>query len=868
MTDTHARASRPALVLSLAAALWGCTATHATAQILRDDFAGQLDPALGWDGDLDAFVVEGERLRLLDARTPAPGVASLYFPAAVRDTACFTLGVELDFSPSASNAATWWLAADRPLTQAGVAGFGVEIGGISGSDDAFVLFHDDGTDRVDILSTAPGSAGGDPVIADLAVCFGESRGWELVAAFPDGTTDARGPNATPAPLAGSFTGITGRYTSSRNGLLFFDAISVGPVFVDTEAPQLVLAEALDARMVRLLADEALDPAAAASPTQYTVAANTVVEVDVAGATVVLRLADDLTSGVPTAVEVAGWRDLAGNTAGALRTTVTFVAPRIVGPFEVVISEIMADPTPAVGLPAVEYVELFNAGTGAVSLDDLRFVRGGDTLALPQNQTLAPGAYLALAGEEVPGDARYVAYPQLPALTNGGATLALVARDGSRVDEVSYTPAWHLGTRDDGGYSLERIDLAQACVVGQRNWTSSDALSGGTPGGANSVAATLPADSLRIVRRAIVDPATLTVDLNRSLGAGALADAFELDFRDVVDVREGERRGSYLLTLDAPLDRGSFDRVALSRGVGTCAPQDLASRRRLVVGIPEAATPGDIELNEVMYDPLAGQGRYVELANTTDRLLSLDALRLARLDSGRVGPLFEPEETVLLPPGGLVALADDRERLLGEFPTADPALAFATDVPTLGAQECLRLFDPVAEEVHWTVCYAEDWHNRAYANTDGVSLERISLAEPPTRGDNWTSAASTSNFGTPTLANSQRAPATPTPPSGTLALVSQTLSPDGDGFEDQLELRYAFGDPETLARFEVFDLAGRPVLTADGDVSPGANGTWRWDGVDDDGAAAAVGTYVLRVSSFSPSRAEEVEHFAFSLLLAR
>ena len=81
----------------------------------------------------------------------------------------------------------------------------------------------------------------------------------------------------------------------------------------------------------------------------------------------------------------------------------------------------------------------------------------------------------------------------------------------------------------------------------------------------------------------------------------------------------------------------------------------------------------------------------------------------------------------------------------------------------------------------------------------------------------------------------------------LQLASATITPNGDGINDRLEVRFvAFKVEGSEPQVEIFDLAGRRVAT----LTPGSEGSQRlftWDGRDADGASAAPGLYVLRVN---------------------
>lgn len=541
-------------------------------------------------------------------------------------------------------------------------------------------------------------------------------------------------------------------------------------------------------------------------------------------------------------------------------------PAALSPFDLLITEVMADPSPGVGLPEVEYVEVYNASGRAVELGTVELRRGVSAVSLPDT-VLAPDAYLALAEAGILGDPRFFAWDDLPVLTNSGVRLALLSEEGRTLDAVEYDPRWHAPGLRDGGYALERVDLSLPCVTGQANWATSTALAGGTPGTGNAVASRLEVDSLRVVALSVGGDTAARVITNRALEPEAAA-GFTVRGARVGEVRPvaGEL-GVYELVLAEPLTPGEVADLALATTARSCASAEAVSRERVAFGLPLRPAPGDWAINELLYDPPTGEGRYVELVNRGAGLLSSSDVRLARLDAaGAVDDLFASERAALVPPGGYLVLADDRASLLARFPGARASDVLGADVPTLGNEACLLLFDPAGDRELERVCYTAAWHNRAYANTDGIALERIDAGAPANRASNWSSAAVSAGGGTPTRANSQSAGGgTPVLPEGTYALDSERVSPDGDGYEDLLTVRFRFAEAGTLVNFGVYDLNGRPVYTSAEDVSAGRAGTWTWDGVGDDGDVAPVGTYVLRASSFGDGRQERVEHIAFSVL---
>ena len=82
--------------------------------------------------------------------------------------------------------------------------------------------------------------------------------------------------------------------------------------------------------------------------------------------------------------------------------------------------------------------------------------------------------------------------------------------------------------------------------------------------------------------------------------------------------------------------------------------------------------------------------------------------------------------------------------------------------------------------------------------------------------------------------------------GDLQLASEVFTPNGDGANDQLEVRFvAFKTKGVEARVEVFDLAGRRIagLTASNN---GSQHFFTWNGRSTDDVTVEPGIYILRV----------------------
>ncbi len=165
---------------------------------------------------------------------------------------------------------------------------------------------------------------------------------------------------------------------------------------------------------------------------------------------------------------------------------------------VVITEIMFDPLPVGTRSGAEYVELCNTNTIAINVAGWKLydATGKAQATFPAHTpAIAPGERLLVASDSLifarfPAlrDSANVVLIGVPSfgLNADGDEVVVRNRNGLVVDSLRYQSGWH--RRDMGemkGIALERVSIAGRSAD-QRNWSSSAAPLGGTPGAINSV----------------------------------------------------------------------------------------------------------------------------------------------------------------------------------------------------------------------------------------------------------------------------------------------------------------------------------------------------------------------------------------------
>jgi hypothetical protein len=120
------------------------------------------------------------------------------------------------------------------------------------------------------------------------------------------------------------------------------------------------------------------------------------------------------------------------------------------PYDIMISELMIDPNPVVGLPNFEWIELYNRTDQSINLENFHYSSGSTRYALPAYD-LAAGAYVMICDDsdidELSTFGEAIDIKTFPSLTNGGDVATLEDPDGNWIHEVIYKKSWSMSRRD-------------------------------------------------------------------------------------------------------------------------------------------------------------------------------------------------------------------------------------------------------------------------------------------------------------------------------------------------------------------------------------------------------------------------------------
>lgn len=602
--------------------------------------------------------------------------------------------------------------------------------------------------------------------------------------------------------------------------------------------------------------EVMDAASLLSGT-YLAAGLTIDQVIVTGSfptSVEITFNESITPGETYEFTLSGMSDCWGNELA--ETSLTFGFGRQPSFNEVIITEILFDETPSVGLPEREFIELFNVSSDVIYMEGVSLIDVSGSTTLP-SFNINPGEYKVLtttSGASEFDDA--IGVPSFPSLSNSGEQLILAA--GSElIFSISYDPDWHEESRSEGGYSLEMIDVTNPCVESGANWTSSLNPNGGTPGATNSVnnpesvpdnmppnlinVTAISSDSLRLTFSEKLDPGSiLTISYSFSPNVGVQSSSLVPEFPRTIylklnsDLAENER---YTLSISNVTD---------------CNGNEIADNE-IVFALPVEAIEGEVLLSEVLFNPRTNGVDFVEIYNNSDNFITLKNWQLARFnDEGLDGQVILSEEELVLNPRDFLVFTPDAEVLLNNYPKGvaskffelSPFPGYANDTGTVVLINAL-------EEITERFFYDEEYHFNLLKSVDGVSLERVSYNEATNNSNNWRSASSTVGFATPGYENSQSLNT-----SSSMARVSadpEVFIPGNSGSgRDFTTINYQFDEPGKFANVNIYDQTGRLVKNLAQGALLSTTGFLRWDGDTNGGNMARVGYYLILFEIYDSS----------------
>jgi len=551
-------------------------------------------------------------------------------------------------------------------------------------------------------------------------------------------------------------------------------------------------------------------------------------------------------------------------SGFCTCLILLVIPKILtaqNRYDVVVTEFLSDPTPAVGLPESEFIELKNRSTTDYNLRNWTISNGNNSATIKVDYILKADSFLIIcSGSAASSFASFGAtlgISGFPALSNDGGIIVLSDESGAVIHALQYDKSWFDNDiKASGGWSLEMKDPANPCT-GIGNWAASKSSEGGTPGKKNSVNAENPdTDAPSLIRAVAVDSINLVLIFDEPIDSTSASDIthFSISNRDGSPETAGSIAPFFNrigLRLQHPLDTGKLYTVTVQQ-LRDCSGNEIGVRNECKTGLATKVKPGDIIFNEILFNPPSYGYDYLELYNRSSGIINCSELWLAAREL--TGNLKDPvnlvkEERAFLP-GEYLLLTENPDWILNHYPNTDGSrMILIGSMPTLPDEIGKIVLLNTSADIIDELDYDHHWHSPLLANESGVALERIRTDLPTNLASNWTSATAATGFGTPGYQNAQYS--MDSEDSDFISVEPKVFSPDMDGYQDFLFVHYHLPMAGFIGTISIYDIYGKMVRKLVDNIIWGTAGSFRWDGLDEQQRLLPMGHYILIIQLFRP-----------------
>ena len=339
---------------------------HSVLSQITEDFSdGNFTNNPSWNGTISDYIVNSDLALQLNNSEAATSYLSIENNLNNSNDNEWRFWVKQSFSPSSAKFGRIFLTSDNEDLSNCQNGFYIQLGE-SGSNDAIRLFKmSDGNST--LLC-----AGSDGQIAtsfevNIKITRAINGDWKLFCDLTGGTNFVLLSTANDtSPLSNNYFGILSTYTISNANKFYYDDIYIGIEEIDETPPSCLDATVLSATEIDMQFNEPLEQVSAEDALNYTLAPSLSifqVNLDENNSSIVhLSLAEPMSNGAEYTLSIENIEDLEGNSSLPQTFEVSYLIGETPEIGDVILTEVFPDPSPSIGLPSVEFIEIFNTST--------------------------------------------------------------------------------------------------------------------------------------------------------------------------------------------------------------------------------------------------------------------------------------------------------------------------------------------------------------------------------------------------------------------------------------------------------------------------------------------------------------------------
>lgn len=800
-----------------------------------------------WLGQNTYFEIDN--LNQLHLNAPAgTSLANLKWPAPQTVNVIWEFYFKYTFSASTTNYANFYLySAEEDAASATNQAYFLKLGGAAGTIDKIELIYQNGSSKTTVLESRAGIVGASTVSMRVRVSKMATGNWELFVDDKGGnnfTKEATGLHSSSTRFA--YTGIQCRYSSTRKDKMYFDDIHVYEPFSLTNY-SIINENKITLTFSKNIQSEINFSINLPVGQIYTtnVYANQV-EINVAG-----NIHPNTYN-----IELNGLHSIDGDTLWNSAIQIIKKSTYYVGQLR--FTEWMSDPSPSYGLPELEWVEFLNTSEYAIDLSAFTLSDPSTKTSLPAYQLQSNEVVVVCAsgGCKQLGAANCAEVASMPSLNNSADSLFLRAKDSLLVDYIHYElTALPTDYRQDGGYSIVREILPNACFFTQRINFSSEQI-GGSPG-VMSIPLTSTSEPIQIIS-SIFSESQITLDVpivcsfqTRNFEPSNVVASIQSSYSEIST--------HVTLFLNAPMEEGTSMELYID-SIQTCLHQSVYFGEKIEIIYPKSIQKGDVFINEILYNANTGGVDFVELFNTTDKYIQLKNTHYANEDPVKATQHVIIAENCIIKPISYIVLSADIAKIKQQYANAVTQncfekigfLSFSDD-----GGELFFLNDK--SDTLDRIQYGDQFQNPLNRDNEGLSLEKIKSNEGLFYSSNWTSSATKA---TPGFLNSQAISA---------EVVSTKIfycnpchiTTNANGHNDYVHLHLNPHVKGAFASVSIYTISGELVDKVCVNQLLGTLNTFNWFGQHQSNAALPDGIYIAVAEWWSPEGETHTEKIAIS-----
>jgi len=713
----------------------------ALAQVNENFSDGNFTSNPVWFGDDSLFIVNANFQLQSKGTTGTSKDISLSTANNLIDSTQWNCWVRFNLSPSSQNFCRFYLISDQPNLKGNLNGYFIQFGGVTGNTDSITLYKQKGNSFTRIIGGRPATVSKTNNLLRIKVLRNKTGNWQLFSDTLGGNKFAlEGIGFDNEFTTSIYSGFYARFTSTNISNYYWDDVYIGPILVDTIPPKIDTIDVLDWKTIRVNFSEEVDAVSALDTLNYlldNISRPTNIYFENANnLSVIIEFRDSFTNGTNHTISTFGIKDLNNNSLALQNFLFLFYN---VQAFDVLISEFMSDPTPSVGLPSEEFIELYNRSHFNINLSNWMITDGTSKPLLP-NVDIKPDSFLIICAAMnyslFSSFGKTIGINNFPSLNDAGDMILLKDKNGNTIHQINYDLNWYNDkNKKNGGWSIEMQNPFDLCK-GRKNFAASVDIKGGTPGRKNSTWSILPdTKQPKIVSCKLISADTALILFDDKMDSFSLTTAIiSMSNSTTISSRNvcGEFFDSLIISFSKPLI-GNVEYTLQIKNAKDCNQNSVDSNLsfKLLYFLPDTAKNDDIVINEIMANPSTNIGlpnaEYIELYNTSSRKISLKNWTIEDENNKAILPdyVLLPDSFILITSTSGIAYYQNYSNAIG-----------VTNCPSLGNDgDILRLKNQSGQIIH-AINYTSDWYNDNVKKNGGWSLEMIDPKNPCGGKENW------------------------------------------------------------------------------------------------------------------------------------